>query len=89
MDLELFLNETSMFLFGTLDPATCVSKKIPTLADDDIFVPLWMKKVTVNASVYARLQKEQAMSKTKLVRYPVVRGEIRTFSSDGKSTRWE
>ena len=89
MDLQLFLNESSTFLFGTPDPTTCVIKKIPTLADDDIFVALWMKKATVNAIVYARLQKEQAMSKTRLVRYPVACGEIRTFSSDGKSTRWE
>lgn len=91
MDLELFLNESSMFLFGTPNPTTRVSKAIPTLADDDIFVTLWMKKVTANASVYARLQKKKkrAMSKTKMVRYPVARGEIRTFSFDGKSTRWE
>ena len=86
----LVLNESSMFLFGTPNPTTRVSKKIPTLADDDIFVTLWMKKVTANASVYARLQKKKrAMSKTKMVRYPVARGEIRTFSFDGKSTRWE
>ena len=72
MDLELFLNEISMFLFGTPNPTTRVSKKIPTLADDDIFVTLWIEKVTANASVYARLQKKKrAMSKTKMVRYPV------------------
>lgn len=29
------------------------------------------------------------MSKTKMVRYPVARGEISTFSFHGKSTRWE
>ena len=59
IDLELFLNESSMFLFGTPNPTTRVSKTIPTLADDDIFVTLWMKKVTANASVYARLQKKK------------------------------
>ena len=86
--LELFLNESNMFLFGTPDTTTSVNKKIPTLADDDIFVTC-MVKVTLNASVYARLQIERAPSKTKRVKYPVVRSEIRTFSFEGKSTRWE
>ena len=66
-----------------------MNKKIPTLADDDIFVTLHMLKVTLNASVYTRLQKEGALSKTQRVKYPVVRSEIRTFSFDGKSTTWE
>lgn len=89
IDLELFLNESNMLLFGTPDTTTSVNKKIPTLADDDIFVTLWMVKVTLNASVYARLQKERALSKTKRVKYPVVRSKIRTFPFEGKSTRWE
>ena len=89
IDLELFLNDSHLFLFGTPDTTTSVNKKIPTLADDDIFVTLHMLKVTLNASVYTRLQKERALSKTKRVKYPVVRSEIRTFSFDGKSTRWE
>ena len=53
-----------------------------------MFVTLWMKKVTLNASVYSRLQKERSLIKTKKVRYPVVRSEIRTYSFDGNSTRW-
>ncbi|CAH3046076.1 unnamed protein product, partial [Porites lobata] len=83
------LGKVHLFLFGTPDTTTSVNKKIPTLADDDIFVTLHMLKVTLNASVYTRLQKERALSKTKRVKYPVVRSEIRTFSFDGKSTRWE
>ena len=51
---------------------------------------LWMKKVTLNASVYIRQQKERSLGKTKKVQYPVVRSEIiRTYSFDGNSTRWE
>ena len=81
IDLELYLNDSNMFLFGTPDTTTSVNKKIPTLGDNDLFVTLWMKKVTLNASVYSRLQKERSLSKTKKVRYPVVRSEIRTYSS--------
>ena len=86
IDLELYLNDNNMFLFGTADTTTSVNKKIPTLADDDLSVTLCMIKVTLNASVYSRLQKERTLSKTKKVRYPVVRSEIRTYSFDGNST---
>ena len=65
IDLELLLNDSNMFLFGTPDTTTSVDKKIPTLGDNDIYVTLWMKKVTLNTSVYARLQKERSLSKTK------------------------
>ena len=88
IDLELYLNDSNMFLFGTPDTTTSVNKTIPTLGDDDLFVALWMKKVTLNASVYSRLQKERSLGKTKKVRYAVVRSEIKTYSFDGNSTRW-
>lgn len=39
--------------------------------------------------LYARLQKERSLSKTKQVKYPVVRSEIRTYSFNVNSTRWE
>ena len=42
IDLELFLNDIHLFLFGTPDTITSVNKKIPTLADDEIFVTLHM-----------------------------------------------
>ena len=88
VDLELYLNDSNMFLFGTPDTTTTVHKKIPKLEDNDLFVTLWMKKITLNASVYSKLQKERSLSKVKKVRYPVVRSEIQTYSFDGNSTRW-
>ena len=88
IDLELYLNDSNLFLFGTPDTTTSVGKKIPTLGDNDIFVTLWMKKVTLNACVYTRLQKERSLSKTKKVQYPVVLSDIRTYSFDGNSTQW-
>ena len=88
IDLELYVNDSNIFLFGTPDKTTSVGKKIPTLEDNDIFVTLWMKNVTLNASVYTRLQKERSLSKTKKVQYPVVRSEIKPYSFDGNSTQW-
>ena len=52
IDVELYLNDSNMFLFGTPDTTTSVGKKIPTLEDNDIFVTLWMKKVTQCLRVY-------------------------------------
>ena len=87
--LELYVNDSNMFLFETPDTNTSVGKTIPTLGDNDIFVTLCLKKVTLNASVYTKLQKESSLSKTKKVQYPVVCSEIRTYFFDGNSTRWE
>ena len=47
-----------------------------------------MRKVTLNASVYVRLQKERQFVKQPVC-YPVVGSEIRTFFFDGRSTQWE
>ncbi|CAH3173311.1 unnamed protein product [Porites lobata] len=61
---------------------------IVPIHNDDIKVTLLMRKVTLNASVYVRLQKERQLGK-QIARYPVVRSEIRTFSFDGRTTQWE
>ena len=87
IDLELYFNDSSLFLFGTPDTTTSVNKKIPKLGTDDLFVTLWMKKVTLHANVYHRLVKERSLSKRNVI-YPVARSDIRTYSFDGRSTRW-
>ena len=40
VDLELYLNDSNMFLFGTPDTTTTVHKMIPKLEDNDLFVTL-------------------------------------------------
>ena len=73
---------------GTPNKGTLNTKKFPAILNEGIKVTLLMRKVTLNASVYVRLQKERQLGK-KIVRYPVVRGEIGTFSFDGRTTQWE
>ena len=70
---------------GTPDKGTLNTKKFPAIHNEDNKVTLLMRKVTLNASVYVRLQKRRQLGK-KIVRYPVVRSEIRTFSFDGRTT---
>ena len=88
MDFELHLNPNTVSLIGTPNKGTLTDKKFPAIHNDDIKVTLLMRKVTLNASVYVRLQKERQLGK-KIVLYPVVRSEIRTFSFDGRTTQWE
>ena len=88
MDFELFLNPKTIYLMGSPNKGTLNTKKIPAIHNDDIKVTLLMRKVTLNAAVYVRLQKERQLNK-QIARYPVVRSEIRTFSFDGRTTQWE
>ena len=88
LDFELFLNPNTVYLMGTPNKGTLNTKKFPAIHNEDIKVTLLMRKVTLNASVYVRLQKERQLGK-KIVCYPVVRSEIRTFSFDGRTTQWE
>ena len=88
LDFELFLNPNSVYLMGTPNKGTLNTKKFPAIHNDDIKVTLLMRKVTLNASVYVRLQKERQLAKQPVC-YPVVRSEIRSFSFDGRSTQWE
>ena len=88
LDLELFLNPNSVYLMGTPKKGTLVAKKCPAIHNEDIKVTLLMRKVTLNVSVYVRLQKERQLGK-EIVRYPVVGSEIRTFSFDGRTTQWD
>ena len=83
-----FLNPNSIYLMGTPNKGTLNAKKFLAIHNDDIKVTLLMRKVTLNASVYVRLEKERQMLK-KVVRYPVVQSETRTFSFDGRTTQWQ
>ena len=87
LDFELFLNPNTVYLMGTPNKGTMSNKKFPAIHNNDIKVTLMMRKVTLNASVYVRLQKERQLQE-KVSRYPVVRCEIRTFSFDGRSSQW-
>ena len=88
LDFELLLNPNTFYLMDTPNKGTLNDKKFPAIHNEDIKVTLLIRKMTLNASVYVRLQKERQMGK-KIVRYPVVRSEIRTFSFDGRTTQWE
>ena len=59
LDFELFLNPNTVYLMGTPNKGTLNTKKFPAIHNEDIKVTLLMRKVTLNASVYVRLQKRK------------------------------
>ena len=88
LKLDLHLNPMSQLLFQTANLDNAATRKVPILTADDIKVNLILKKVTLNAKIYMDLQKRRTSGKT-IVHYPVVRGDIRTFSIPTGQTRWE
>lgn len=77
----------TQFLFQTPN-LTSGARKNPIITADDFKVTLILKKVTLNAKVYLDLQQQRTSGKS-VVHYPVVRGDIRTFSIPTGFTRWE
>ena len=88
LKLDLHLNPSSHLFFQTDNLSTAATRKLPIITADDIKVTLILKKVTLNASVYLELQEKRTSGKS-IVHYPVVRGDIRTFSIPTGFTRWE
>ena len=86
MVLELFCNSPDFFIFGTKTSGTGVKRMI-TLDQTDLKVTLHLCRVSLNPTVYAALQAERK-TKRKTAKYPVVRSEIRSFSFDGRTTRF-
>ena len=88
LKLDLHLNPMSQLLFQTGNLTNTATRKVPIITPADIKVTLILKKVTLNAKIYVDLQKRRTSGKT-IVHYPVVRGDIRTFSIPTGQTRWE
>ena len=60
IDLELYLKDSNMFLFGTPDTTASVGKKIPTLGDNDIFVTLDEKSHSQCLRVYQTAERAKS-----------------------------
>lgn len=87
LQLDFHLNPMSQILFAT-GQLNDRSRKYPNITAEDIKVKLILKKVTLNAAVYLKLQQRRNANKA-VVHYPVVDGNIRTFSIPQGFTRWE
>ena len=88
LKLDLHLNPSSQLFFQSANMNAADTRKLPIITADDIKVQLLLKQVNLNASTHLGLQKKRASAKA-IVHYPVVRGDIRTFSIPTGSSRWE
>ena len=87
LKLDLHLNPMSQLLLQTGN-INSNARKNPIITVNDIKVTLILKKVTLNAKIYMDLQEQRARGKS-IVHYPVIRGDIRTFSIPTGFTKWE
>ena len=84
--LELFCNWPEFFLFGTNTSGVGVKRQV-RLSQGDLKVTLHLCRLLLNPSVYNALQAKRKV-KEQWANYPVVRSEIRTFSFDGRTTKF-
>lgn len=56
MELQLFLNPNAVYLYTTPNKGTLTTKTFPKIGNEDIQVTLVVPKVTLNSSVYSKLQ---------------------------------
>jgi len=88
LEMELHLNPNTFYLYGTPNKGSLTAKKFPTISANDIKIQLVIPKITLNQSVYNKLQAERRLA-SKTVKYPVVRPSIRTYSIPSGYTKWE
>ena len=88
IEMELLMNPNTVYLYDTPNKGSLSTKVFPTITQEDIQVTLVIPKMTLNSSVFNRLQSERSLTK-KNITYPVVRTSIRTFSIPSGNTSWE
>ena len=88
IELELYLNPNTIYLYGTLNKGNLTDKKYPYITQDDIKVTLMLRKYTLNSSVFLELKKKRD-KEHKIVKYPVVRTDLRTYVIPTGNTSWE
>ena len=86
MNFELHFNSPDFYTFSTLTSGTGV-KRYVTLREQDVDITLHLCRLSLNPDVYSTLEGERKLRK-QVVKYPVVRDQIRTFTFNGATTVW-
>ena len=87
MNFELHFNSPDFYTFSTLTSGTGV-KRYVTLREQDVDITLHLCRLSLNPDIYASLEGERKLRK-QVVKYPVVRDHIRTFTFNGTTTVWQ
>ena len=86
MNFEFHFNSPDFYTFSTLTSSTG-AKHYVTLPEQDVDITLHLCRLSLNPDVYSTLEGERKLKET-VVKYPVVRNQIRTFTFNGATTVW-
>ena len=86
MNFELHFNSPDFYTFSTLTSGTGV-KRYVTLREQDVDITLHLCRLSLNPDIYSSLEEECKFQK-EVVKYPVVRDQIRSFTFNGATTVW-
>ena len=78
MNFELYFNSPDFYTFSTLTSGTDV-KRYVQLQEQDVDITFHLCRLSLNPDVYASLEGQRKFQK-QVVKYPVVRDQIRTFT---------
>ena len=84
MNFELHFNSPDFYTWASLNDGT---KAYVRLREQDVDITLHLCRLSLNPDVYSTLEGERKLRK-QLVKYPVVRDQIRTFTFNGATTVW-
>ena len=87
MNFELHFNSPDFYTFSTLTSGTGV-KRYVTLREQDVDITFHLCRLNLNPDVYASLERSRKIQK-QVVKYPVVRDQIRSFTFNGTTTVWQ
>ena len=85
MNFELHFNSPDFYTWATINDGT---KVYVPLREEDVDITFHLCRLSLNPDVYASLEGERKLRK-QVVKYPVVRDQIRTFAFNGATTVWQ
>ena len=85
MNFELHFNSPDFYTWASLNDGT---KAYVRLREEDVDITLHLCRLSLNPDIYASLEGQRKLRK-EVVKYPVVRDQIRTFTFNGATTVWQ
>ena len=84
MNFELHFNSPDFYTWASLNDGT---KAYVRLREQDVDITLHLCRLSLNPDIYSSLEGERKFRK-EVVKYPVVRDQIRSFTFNGATTVW-
>jgi len=85
MNFEFHFNSPDFYTWATRNDGT---KQYVRLREEDVDITFHLCQLSLNPDVYTSLESQRKLQKT-VVKYPVVRDEIRTFTFNRTTNVWQ